>query len=72
MSDLVNHPKHYTSSGIKCECGKKIECIDIVRNWEFNLGNCLKYLWRHKYKNGLEDLRKARWYLDDEIKKYEI
>jgi uncharacterized Ntn-hydrolase superfamily protein len=59
--DVVNHPKHYNQSGI--------ECIDAIKaatgdGFEFYLqGNILKYLWRHKYKNGVEDLKKAEWYL---------
>ena len=61
--DAVNHPKHYTQhpSGI--------ECIQITRHMGFNLGNAMKYLWRADLKNGLEDLRKAIWYIEDEIKK---
>ena len=70
--DSVNHPHYYNShpSGV--------ECIDIVRHYNFNVGNVIKYLWRHglKHEQGmddrvkaLEDLRKARFYLDDEIKK---
>ena len=70
--DMVNHPPYYNSSGILCICGKQIECIEITRTFNFNLGNVIKYVWRHKFKNGLEDLKKARWYLDDEIKKLEI
>ncbi len=59
--DPVNHPKHYTShpSGL--------ECIQVTRHMNFNLGNVVKYLWRTDHKNGLEDLRKAAWYLNDEI-----
>lgn len=74
LGDSVNHPKHYNShpSGI--------ECIEVVRHYNFNVGNVIKYLWRHglKHEQGmsdrqkaLEDLRKARFYLDDEIKKLE-
>jgi len=70
MSDQVNHPLHY-NSGPKCTCGKTIECIDLIRNESFTIGNVIKYLWRHRFKNGVEDLKKARFYLDDEIKKYE-
>lgn len=66
-SDVVNHPKHYNNSPAKCECGRRIECIDITRHMNFNLGNALKYIWRFADKNGLEDLEKARWYLDDFI-----
>jgi hypothetical protein len=61
--DNVNHPKHYTST--------KIETIDIIQDkltaeaFEgFCIGNAMKYLTRYKLKNGLEDLQKARWYLD--------
>lgn len=69
--DPVNHPKHYTSSPAKCECGKQIECIQITRHMTFNIGNAVKYLWRSKLKNGLEDFRKAVWYINDEIQKQE-
>lgn len=62
--DLINHPPHYTShpSGI--------ECIEITRHFNFNVGNAIKYLWRAGLKaNATEDLRKARWYIEDEIKR---
>lgn len=64
MQDPVNHPKHYTDhpSGI--------ECIQITEHMGFNLGNALKYIWRCDLKlDAIEDLRKARWYIDREIKK---
>ncbi len=66
-SDMVNHPPHYTQSGIHCGCGRQIECIDITRNLDFNIGNAIKYLWRYKHKNGVEDLKKALWYINDKI-----
>lgn len=65
-ADMVNHPPHYTKhpSGV--------ECIEITRHMGFNLGNVVKYIWRADNKNmDIEDLKKARWYLDDEIKKRE-
>ncbi len=66
--DYVNHPPHYTESGAKCrKCGEPIECIDVTRSMEFSLGNVTKYIWRWEHKGGLEDLKKARWYLDDFI-----
>lgn len=68
MEDKVNHPAHYNSGKAQCGCGKRIECIDVTRHMDFNLGNAIKYIWRHSHKNGLEDLKKARWYLDDAIK----
>jgi hypothetical protein len=65
-SDPVNHPAHYTGhpSGI--------ECIQITEHMGFNLGNAIKYIWRADLKNdAIEDLKKARWYLDREINKRE-
>ena len=62
MSDPVNNPAHYTRhpSGV--------ECIDVVEHLPFCLGNAIKYLWRADHKGApIEDLRKARWYIDREI-----
>jgi hypothetical protein len=69
--DLISHPKHYNSSKAKCECGRRIECIDIARHWDFRLGSALKYLWRHEHKEGLNSLKKAVWYIQDMIKEIE-
>lgn len=63
MSDNVNNPSHYNQSD-------EIECIDAIKaatgdNFEYYLqGNVIKYLWRFRYKNGVEDLDKAAWYLN--------
>ena len=56
-NDTVNHPKHYTSGSI--------ECIDYINACRFDYleGNIVKYVTRYKYKNGVEDLRKAEFYL---------
>jgi hypothetical protein len=64
MSNIEN-PKHYNShpSGI--------ECIQVTEHMNFNLGNAMKYIWRTDHKNGLEDLKKARWYIDREIQRRE-
>lgn len=68
--DNVNHPKHYTSDP------SGIECIDITRHRNFNIGNAIKYLWRAGLKidadkssinKQIEDLEKAVWYIVDEI-----
>ncbi len=56
--DPVNHPFHYNQSGV--------ECIEIARELSFNMGNCLKYVWRWRHKSGKEDLNKALWYARDE------
>lgn len=65
QDDPVNHPSHYTAGGIEC-----IDAIaaalgahhDPVAAWL--TGQCLKYLWRWPLKNGVEDLKKTRFYLD--------
>jgi len=69
--DLVNHPPHYLSSEARCSgCEKPIECIDVVKHMNFNLGNAMKYIWRAEHKgNRIQDLQKAIWYLQNEIDK---
>lgn len=70
--DPVNSPSHYTSSKAKCPaCDLTIEAIQITRHMNFNLGNATKYIWRAALKNGVEDLKKAIWYLTDEVKRQE-
>jgi len=70
MNDVINHPKHYTSSDAKCSCGATIECIQIVEHMEFNLGNAMKYIWRCDLKkDAIEDISKAIWYLQREIQR---
>lgn len=64
----INHPKHYN------EHPSGVECIEVVRHMNFNLGNAIKYLWRNGLKDTevpLKDLKKAAWYLEDEIKRRE-
>lgn len=63
-NDVVNHPSHYTAG--------KVECIDALESATTGLqgieavctANAIKYLWRWKHKNGVEDLKKAKWYID--------
>lgn len=67
MTDVVNHPPHYKSDS-------GIESIDVIEGFglNFHLGNVIKYILRHNKKGKpLEDLKKARWYLDREIEKME-
>jgi len=64
MSDNVNHPKHYNQV-------PGIECLDVVKHFSFLRGNALKYLWRADHKNGLEDLKKALFYVQAEIAELE-
>lgn len=67
-SDPVHHPSHYTGGPPCPGCGRPIECIDITRTMGFCLGNVIKYAWRSALKgHQIEDLEKARQYLDFEI-----
>ena len=60
-ADPVNHPSHYTE-GFKT---RPVECIDITRHLGFTVGNAFKYVWRAGKKGDIvEDLAKARWYLE--------
>jgi uncharacterized protein DUF3310 len=64
--DLVNHPPHYTFGSI--------EVIDVLEDWNlgYHLGNAVKYIARSPHKgNELQDLQKARWYLNRYIEKLE-
>lgn len=70
MTDPINHPSHYTSGPPCIHCGNTIECIDVTRHMNFSVGNVIKYLWRAGKKGpAIEDLRKARKYLDFEIER---
>ena len=60
--DIVNKPPHYT------EHPSGIECIQVTEHMGFNLGNAIKYIWRCDLKkDAIEDLKKAKWYIDREI-----
>jgi hypothetical protein len=64
--ETVNHPTHYNKhpSGV--------ECIDIIRHMQFNCGAAIKHIWRAGLKpntNTAEDLKKAIWYLQNEIER---
>lgn len=68
--DMVNHPPHYNNAGI--------ECLDAIKaatdiGYQYYLqGNIIKYLWRYRYKNGIEDLKKAEFYLKRLINEHEV
>lgn len=64
--EMVNHPSHYNQG--------KYEAIDVIEDWKlnFNLGNTVKYISRAGHKDNIvQDLKKALWYLDREIKRLE-
>lgn len=60
--DPVDRPEHYVHNGI--------ETIDVIEAWtgDYHIGNVIKYLSRWESKGGVEDLKKARWYLDRKIR----
>ena len=70
--ETVNHPSHYNNS--------KYEVIDIIEEFSkdysssnaFTFGNIIKYVLRAKRKNGIEDLKKAKWYIDRLIEKWDL
>ncbi len=63
-ADSVNHPDHYRQHA------SGVECIQITEHFCFNLGNAIKYIWRSDHKgNALEDLRKAKFYIEREIER---
>ena len=62
--DMVSHPPHYIAAGIEC-----IDAIEAATAHKPGpqavcVANVLKYLWRYEFKGGIEDVKKARWYLD--------
>lgn len=60
---MVNRPEHYRQGSVEC-----IEAIESSMSREefqgYLKGNVQKYVWRYRYKNGVQDLHKARWYID--------
>jgi len=71
MSDNVNKPAHYTQGSIECidaiaEVVKELKGMEAV-----NTANIIKYMWRWKHKNGIEDVKKAAWYCVDLVKRLE-
>ena len=69
--DPVNRPAHYTSGGIECIDAMQAAFGDEAIK-DFCLCNAFKYLWRHRQKNGVEDLKKARWYLNRLIREMDV
>ena len=66
VTDNVNHPSHYETGNF--------ECIDVMIEtqgkeavMDFCVCNAFKYIYRHNNKNGVEDIKKAKWYLDKYI-----
>lgn len=69
--DMVNHPAHYTQGGIECIDAIKAAVTGLTGIEAVCTGNIIRYIWRWKFKNGLEDLKKCRWYIDKLIEEVE-
>ena len=64
--DVINHPNHYETGKFECiEVMQEALGVDAVKN--FCLCNAFKYIYRHNRKNGLEDIKKAQWYINKYI-----
>ena len=62
-ADVVNHPSHYETGKFEC-FDVMVEALGVETVKGFCIGNAFKYLYRHKRKNGDEDIKKAAWYID--------
>ena len=69
--DMVNHPAHYTQGGIECIDALKAATVSKTGIEAVCTANAIKYLWRYEEKNGIEDVKKAIWYIDRLIKELE-
>ena len=65
-NDNVNHPSHYETGKFEC-IDVMIEALGFEAVKDFCICNAFKYLYRHKRKNGLEDIKKAQWYINKYI-----
>lgn len=66
VNDNVNHPSHYETGSFECiDVMLETQGKEVVKN--FCLCNAFKYIYRHNNKNGLEDIQKAKWYIDKYI-----
>lgn len=70
-NDPVNHPDHYTRGGIECIDAIAAAVQDLPGKEAWLVGQIIKYVWRYRWKNGAEDLKKARFYLDRLIQEAE-
>lgn len=64
MKEHVLHPSHYNQGKVECIEAIESAIINLTGIEAFCTGNCIKYLWRWKQKNGVEDLAKCKFYLD--------
>ena len=68
VPDMVNHPQHYTQGGIECIDALKAATVGKRGIEAVCVANVIKYLWRYEKKNGIEDIRKAKFYIERLLK----
>lgn len=61
--DMVNNPPHYNQGGVECIDAIKAACVGLDGYEGYLTGSAMKYVWRWKHKNGIEDLKKSIWFL---------
>ena len=71
IPDMVNHPQHYTQGGIECIDALKAATVGKRGIEAVCVANVIKYLWRYEEKNGIEDIRKAKFYVERLLKELE-
>ena len=71
VPDMVNHPQHYTQGGIECIDALKAATVGKRGIEAVCVANVIKYLWRYEKKNGIEDIRKAKFYIERLLKELE-
>lgn len=71
MINNVNHPSHYCQGGIECIDALKAATVGKTGIEAVCVANVIKYLWRYEEKNGLEDVKKAQWYINRLIQELE-
>ena len=71
VPDMVNHPQHYTQGGIECIDALKAATVGKRGIEAVCVSNVIKYLWRYEEKNGIEDVRKAKFYIERLLKELE-
>ena len=71
MIDNVNHPSHYTQGGIECIDALKAATVGKTGIEAICVANVIKYCWRYEEKNGLEDVKKAQFYINRLIQELE-
>lgn len=64
MTDNVNHPSHYNNGSVECIDAMEAATVNKSGAEAICTANVIKYLWRYEAKNGLEDVKKAQWYLN--------